>query len=134
VKEVSRDNRPSAIRTLYLLFCGRLPLESETGLFILASTLDVILTWYLVSLSKSWSTEGNLTWFVESNPAARYFMEGWGFDGLVFFKFAMVTLVTVICQLIARHKVEVARRVLYFATLMVTSVVAYSVVLLMQHS
>ena len=129
MKEMSRDNRPSPVRTLYLMLCGRLPLEGETGLFIMASTLDVVVTWYLVTRS----TADNHTWFVESNPFARYFLDSWGFDGLVFFKFGLVALVSVICQVIARHKVEVARRVLYFATLVVTSVVVYSVVLMVQH-
>jgi hypothetical protein len=130
MKEASRGNRPSPVRTLYLMLCGRLPLESETGLFIMASTLDVVMTHYLVTKA----TVGNHIWFVESNPFARYFWDSWGFDGLVFFKFALVTLVSVICQIIARHKVEVARRVLYFATLMVTCVVAYSVYLMVQHA
>jgi hypothetical protein len=130
MKEISRDNRPSPVRTLYLMLCGRLPLESETGLFIMASTLDVIMTYFLVTKSIG----DNHTWFVESNPFARYFWESWGFEGLVFFKFALVALVSVICQIIARHKVEVARRVLYFATLMVTSVVVYSVVLSFRHT
>jgi len=112
------------------LLCGRLPLESETGLFIMASTLDVVMTYILVNKS----TAGNHTWFVESNPFARYFWESWGFDGLVLFKFGLVALVSVICQIIARQKIEVARRVLYFATLIVTSVVIYSVVLMVQHS
>jgi hypothetical protein len=130
MKEMSRDNRPSPVRTLYLMLCGRLPLESETGYFIMASTLDVIMTWYLVNRS----TAESHTWFVESNPIARYFWESWDFHGLVFFKFALVALVSVICQIIARHKIDVARRVLYFATLMVTSVVLYSVVLLYRHA
>jgi len=130
MKEASRGNRPSPVRTLYLMLCGRLPLESETGLFIMASTLDVVMTYLLVNKSST----GNHTWFVESNPFARYFWESWGFDGLVFFKFALVALVSIICQIIARQKIEVARRVLYFATLMVTSVVIYSVVLMVQHS
>jgi hypothetical protein len=130
MKEASHGNRPSPVRSLYLLLCGRLPLESETGMFIMASTLDVVMTYILVNKS----TAGNHTWFVESNPFALYFWESWGFDGLVFFKFALVALVSVICQIIARQKIEVARRVLYFATLMVTSVVIYSVVLMVQHT
>lgn len=129
MKEMSRDNRPSPVRTLYLMLCGRLPLESETGLFIMVSTLDVIMTWYLVK-----SAGDNHTWFVESNPFARYFWDRWDFDGLVFFKFGLVALVSVICQIIARQKIDVARRVLYFATLMVTSVVIYSVILMVQHT
>ena len=130
MKEMSRNNRPSTVRTLYLMLCGRLPLEGATGLFIMASTLDVMVTWYLVTSS----TSDHHIQFVESNPFARYFWDSWGADGLVFFKFGLVALVSVICQIIARHKVEVARRVLYFATLMVTSVVVYSVVLMVQHT
>jgi hypothetical protein len=130
MKELSRGNRPTPVRSLHSLLRGRAPLESETGLFILASTLDVIMTGYLVDKT----AVQNHTWFVESNPFARYFWDIWGFDGLVFFKFALVALVSIICQIIARRKVEVARRVLYFATLIVTSVVVYSVVLMVQHS
>jgi|SRR5579872_4568788 len=130
MKEMSRENRPSSVRTLYLMLCGRLPLEGETGLFIMASTLDVVMTLYLVA----GSTSDHHIRFVESNPFARFFWDTWGPDGLVFFKFGLVALVSVICQIIARHKVELARKVLYFATFMVTSVVVYSVVLMVQHT
>ncbi len=130
MKEASQGQRPSPIRALYLMLCGRLPLESETGMFIMASTLDVVMTHYLVTRA----APGSHIWFVESNPFAQYFLESWGFDGLVFFKFTLVAVVSVICQIIARSKVDVARRVLKFATLMVSCVVFYSVYLLFQHA
>jgi len=129
MKEMSHGNRPSAIRTLFLALRHRLPLEGETALFILASTLDALLTRYLL-----WSgSQDGQTFFVEANPIPRYFLESWGLDGLTYFKFALVALVTVICQVIARSRIEVARRVLNFASIIVLGVVIYSVVLMVQH-
>lgn len=130
MKDLSRDARPSAIRALYLVVRQALPLESETGLFILASSLDVLMTWYLLFHGGA----GDRTWFVESNPIPRYFLYSWGFDALVYFKFALVAVVAVICQIIARRNIEVARRVLNFATLLVTGVVIYSIVLMIQNA
>jgi hypothetical protein len=130
MKEMSHDNRPSAIRGIYLALRHRLPLEAETMMFVLASTLDVVMTRYLLNNSAS---DGHI-WFVESNPIPRYFLESWGPHALVYFKFSLVALVTVICQFIARSKIAVARRVLNFATLIVMAVVVYSVVLMVQHT
>jgi hypothetical protein len=127
MNEISHGNRPSAMRAFYLALRNRLPLEGETALFILASTLDAMLTRYLLSVGSS------DIWFVESNPIPRYFLDSWGLDGLTYFKFALVALVTVICQIIARSKIDVARRVLNFASILVMGVVIYSVVLMTQH-
>jgi hypothetical protein len=104
-------------------------LEPETALYILMSTADVFMTWYLLYNGAS----NDRTWFVESNPIPRYFLESWGFDGLVYFKFSLVAFVAVICQVIARTRLDVARRVLNLATLLVTGVVIYSVALMVQH-
>jgi hypothetical protein len=128
MNEVSHGNRPSAFRAMYLVLRNRLPLEGETAVFILASTLDAMLTRYLLSIGNS-----SDTWFVESNPIPRYFFESWGLDGLTYFKFALVALVTVICQIIARSKIDVARRVLNLASILVIGVDIYSVVLMTQH-
>ena len=106
-----------------------LPLERETGLFILASSLDVLTTWYLLYYGGT----GDRAWFVESNPIPRYFLYSWGFDALVYFKFALVAFVIVICQVIARRNLSVGRRVLNFATLLVTAVVVYSIALMVQN-
>ncbi len=130
MKEMSHDDRPSAVRTLYLTVCHRLPLEIETALFVVASALDVFMTRYLITHGPS----GNHLSFVEGNPIARYFLDSWGPDGLTWFKFALVGVVAVICQVIARSKIDVARRLLHFATALVMGVVIYSVVLMFQHT
>jgi hypothetical protein len=129
MKEMSgRDDRPSPVRALYLAIRHRLPLESETALFVMASTLDALLTRFLLLYG---GPNGHT--FVESNPIPRYFFESWGLDGLIYFKFALVALITIICQVIARRKVEVARRVLNFASLVVMGVVIYSAILMLRH-
>lgn len=130
MKEMSHDDRPSAVRTLYLVLRRRLPLEVETGLFIMASALDVFMTKHLITHRPP----GNHLSFVEGNPIARYFLDSWGPDGLTWFKFALVALVSVICQVIARRKINVARRLLHFATVVVMGVVIYSIVLMIQHT
>lgn len=130
MKEVSHDSRPSLGHSLFALIRQRLPLEAETAMFILASTLDVMLTQYLLWHSNS---DGH-TWFVESNPIPRYFLESWGPKALVYFKFSLVAFVSIICQIIARSKIDVARRVLNFASLIVMGVVIYSVFLMVQHT
>jgi hypothetical protein len=101
-----------------------LPLEHETALFVLASALDVVMTYYLLNHPE--------IQFVESNPIARYFIYSWGIKGMVGFKFTLVAFVSIICQIIARTKPDVARRVLQFSTAVVGGVVIYSV-LLMRH-
>lgn len=130
MKEISHGNRPSTFRALAFALRYRLPLEVETGLFILASALDVFMTRYLIANSPS----GSHISFVEGNPIARYVLDSWGPDALSWFKFGLVALVSVLCQVIARSKIDVARRVLHFATLVVTGVVIYSIVLMVRNS
>jgi hypothetical protein len=128
MKELSGRDRPSAVRIVYLALRHRLPLETETVLFVMASTLDALLTLFLLR----YGGENGHT-FIESNPIPRYFLESWGLGGLVYFKFALVTVIALICQIIARRKIEVARRVLNFASLVVMGVVIYSAALMLQH-
>ena len=99
-----------------LLFGRPLPLERECGLFVLASALDVLMT-YLLLLRDD---------FTESNPIALFFLINWGIAGMVAFKFAMVAVVAAIAQYIAMTKLSLARRVLNFGTLVVAGVVIYS--------
>lgn len=128
MKELSGRGRPSAARIVYLALRHRLPLETETALFVMASTLDALLTRFLLLYRGA-----NEHTFVESNPIPRYFLESWGLDGLIYFKFAVVALIALICQIIARRKVDVARRVLNFASFVVMGVVIYSAFLMLQH-
>jgi Domain of unknown function (DUF5658) len=109
------------------LFGRQIPLERETLLFVVASALDVVMTWILLN---KYHADG----FVESNPIARFFLESWGPRGLVYFKFVMVAFVAVICQIIALKREDIARRILYFATALVACVVIYSFTLLVRYS
>ena len=120
--------RPSTLGTWNLALNYPLRLEFETLLFSVASLLDFIMTWRLLTFDD----RNDLVWFVERNPIALYFFHGWGFDGLVFFKLSLVVLVASICQFIAHQKIDVARRVLRFSTLAVMTVVVYSTALLVR--
>lgn len=102
---------------------GRLPLESETTWYILASCLDIFLTYLLLRHQN----------FQEANPIARYFLDHWGWKGMIYFKLAMVAFVTVLAQIIATRKPETARRLLIFASLVVGGVVIYSISLYVRH-
>ena len=104
-----------------------LPLQRESALFLIVSVLDVMMTYML--LDDQAGVPGRVV-FYESNPVARYFLEGWGLRGIVFFKFAMVMVVEVIAHAIAIKKVEVARRLLEFGTLVVSAVVIYGMALM----
>ena len=118
------DNTSDFLTTIWRKVAKRhLPLESETAWFILVSAFDFWLTYYLL-------TTGG---FGESNPIARFFIYGWGIKGMLYFKFAMVTFIVLIAQVIATQKPDTARRILSFATIAVAAVVIYSLTLLLRH-
>lgn len=100
----------------------QLPLERETCIFILVNALDVFMTYLLL-------VTGN---FRESNQLANYFIAGWGIKGMVYFKFALVAVVTVIAQVVARKKMSTGRNLLNFGSLIVAGVVIYSFALFMR--
>ena len=102
----------------------RLPLEKETARFVLVSMLDLLMTWLLLSRPH----------FTEANPLAMFFLSRWGIAGMAWFKFAMVGLVVVLTQAIAREKLETARRLLNFATVLCAGVVLYSLTLWALHN
>lgn len=94
-------------------------LSGEVWLFLLFSIADVVLTFKLLYHGGHF----------ESNPIARFFLAHWGPKGMVYFKFAMVSLVFVIVQVIAYKHIETARRILNFAIVAVGGVVTYSAIL-----
>jgi hypothetical protein len=114
------DDRTS----LKSFFGGRMP--REMMVFVLASVLDVFMTYILLSAGTDPKTR---MYFVESNPIARFFLDGWGVKGLIYFKFGMVAFVSIIVQIIATKRLETARWVLRFATTVVACVVIYSLML-----
>ena len=99
---------------------GQLPLEKETCWFILANALDVFMTFILLNLED----------FRESNAIANYVLARWGIRGMVYFKFGLVALVTVIAQIAARKNIQIGRWLLNFGTIVIGGVVIYSCYLL----
>lgn len=112
------------------LFRLPLPLQRESCLFLIVSVLDVMMT--CVLLGDLMGVTGE-TIFYESNPVARYFFEGWGLAGIIFFKFGMVAFIEVISHIVAIKNVAAGRRLLEFGTLIVSFVVIYSLLLLVSH-
>ncbi len=96
-----------------------LPLESETSWFVLLNLCDIVATFLLLGRNGRYH-------YSESNPIARWFYEGWGIRGMVWFKLGMVALVIVTTQIVARQNRELARAVLVFGCAVVAGVFLYS--------
>jgi hypothetical protein len=104
---------------LWQVFFGHLPLQNETCVFILVNVLDIFATYALLRF-------GGL----EANPIADYFFRRWNVKGMVVFKMAIVALVAILAQIIARRNLARASQVLILGTVIVTAVVLYSIYLL----
>jgi hypothetical protein len=112
------------------LFAGRLPLETETAVFILVNLLDFLMTYWLLMAGQVGRNR-----FVEGNPVARYFIESWGpVKGMLGFKLAIVVLVCVISQLIAIKRPDLGRAVLIFGSVATGAVVVYGLSLYLRHT
>ncbi|WP_092048803.1 DUF5658 family protein [Planctomicrobium piriforme] len=108
---------------LHLLFRHHLPLESETAVFILVNVLDYTMTYWML-----------MHGFRESNPIANWFLAGWGAaKGLLLYKFALITTVVLICQIVYTKRPHTARLLLTFGSLGVFFVVVYSLMLYVNH-
>lgn len=99
------------------IWSRQLPLETETCFFILASALDVVMTYLLLNDGPE---------FQESNQIAAYVLAKFGFKGMVYFKFVLVAVVTTIAQIVVRSRPKLARRLLIGGTLITAVVVIYS--------
>lgn len=116
--------KSSSRRKKSSFFRGQLPFEHETALFLLVSVFDVLMTYFMLRSGR----------FYEANPIARFFINHWGPRGMVYFKFAVVAFICVLTQIIATRKPILAERVLQFATVIVSCVVVYSLVLFVRHT
>lgn len=96
----------------------RLPLQDDTTFFILVNVLDIFMTYILLTLGA-----------IEANPIANFFLQRFGFNGMIFFKLAITAGVCVIAQIIAAQNIPKAQRLLRLGTLLVALVVGYSVYL-----
>jgi len=105
-------------------------LETAISWFLLACTLDVVMTHILLQQSAAGHTSVT---FVESNPLARHVLNRWGLPGMIVFKASLSLLVAVIALIVHFRRPWVALGLLYGGTAVVGTVVVYSVRLLLQH-
>ncbi len=108
----------------------RLKLESEMSWFVLVSVLDIVMTFLALRFSAEGQTQLPI---VESNPVAHWFLSRWGIRGMALFKLAMTALVVVIAQVVGRTRPLVASGLLIGGTMVVGSVVVYTIRLLFLH-
>jgi len=108
----------------------RWPLENAVSWFLLASAMDVVMTHIVLHFSATGQTSAN---FVESNPVARWVIGQWGLYGMALFKGVMSLLVVVIANVVWRARPLLAAALLWTGTVIVGSVVVYSIRLLLQH-
>ena len=107
-----------------------LQFETEISWFVLAGTLDVVMTFLVLRLSADGQTRST---FIESNPVAQWVLARWGIQGLVAFKFLLTALVVVIAEVVGVVRPQLARALLWGGTLVVGAVVAYTMRLLVLH-
>lgn len=100
------------------LFGKPLSLHNETSYFIFANFMDLVMTLILLRYSA-----------VEANPIANYFYQRYGFVGMIGLKIASVSLVCIVAQSIASRSRSKARWLLIGGTILVATVVVYSIFL-----
>lgn len=94
----------------------------EVWLFGLLSAADIVLTYVLI---------GHFG-HVEGNPVARYFVEGWGLKGMIWFKLGLVSIILGACHFVRPHRPGTSRAIIRLGVLTATAVVTYSIVLLLR--
>lgn len=107
-----RDTRGGSFLT------RKLPLQDATTLFILINTLDIFMTYVLMRFGA-----------IEANPFANYFFKKYNFNGMIFFKLAIVAGVCVIAQVVATKSIRKGKNLLMLGSILVGAVVIYSVML-----
>jgi hypothetical protein len=96
-------------------------LAFEKTLFVAVNVMDVVMTYRLLNTGS----------FYECNPIANFVIGSWGMTGMTMFKLMVIASVLAIVNLVAVWRPETSRRLLYFGTAIVGSVVAYSSYLMM---
>jgi hypothetical protein len=84
--------------------------------FVFLAALDIMLT-YLILHPVLYSHDPFMTEprGVETNALADWILARWDVPGMVIFKFLLVVLVVVLCEIIGRHKEETGRRIAEWA-------------------
>lgn len=79
--------------------------------FVFLAALDIMLT-YLILHPVLFARDATMTESRgrEANALANWVLEHWGVPGMTAFKFGLVLLVVVVCEVVGRHKDETGRR------------------------
>jgi hypothetical protein len=119
-----RDAEPRGRKKGGAMF-GRIPNLGLMSLFVFLSMADLALTGELLH-----SSHGSI---YESNPVANWWLNAYGWPGLVGFKLFIVLFIVSLVALISRLRPKTAGRFLGFACAALTVVVIYSGNLLWSH-
>ena len=104
------------------------PMEHETSLFLVVSLLDFLMTYWMISPRESGPRFG------ESNAIANWFLNGWGYHGLLYFKVALCVFIVLATQTIHLRRPTTARAVLWLGIVVTSLTVVYSVALYLRHT
>lgn len=87
IAQASNPQRPRWLDTLKW--------PKHYALLVFAACLDILCTWYILAIGGS-----------EANHLADAVLATFGFNGMVAYKFALITLVVVLCEEVTRRRPE----------------------------
>jgi hypothetical protein len=90
--------------------------------FVFVSSLDIMLTWTILELGGR-----------EVNPIARVVIQSWGLPGAIGFKFGLMILVVIACEVVGRQRDRTGRALARAAVAVSALPVIYSLVLISVH-
>ena len=112
----------NAIRSL---IGGRALLANESLLLVIFSMCDLFMTYVLL-----W--QGGH--FYEANPIARWFFDRWNIAGMTAFKFGLVGLIVILCEIIERRRPKVGRAIVLLGCVAAIVVTVQGLRLFMAHA
>ena len=90
--------------------------------FVLFSSMDIMLTWVILNIDGQ-----------EANPIAAIVIEAWGLLGAIVFKFSLMLVVVLACEIVGRSRPRAARALAIIAVLVSAMTVFYAIALLAMH-
>lgn len=115
-------NKPLARDWLAFARSPEMHFQNAYVWFVFVSSLDIMLTWKILA-------RGGL----EVNPLAALIIDTWGMHGAIAFKFALMTWVIVVCEILARMRMSAGRFLAYTAVVLSALPVVWSLGLLVLH-
>ena len=120
----SRDPRETKSSTAGWLGLPAMRYPNEYVWFLLFSSMDIMLTWMILVRHGG----------SEVNPVAAVVIEHWGLPGAIAFKFSLMLLVMVVCDVVGRKLDRAGRNLAQVSVVISALPVTYSLVLLLAHS